>query len=146
MTSPDREALLPHLVDRVLDGAAHRPHGDDARLGVLGAIAADQPARIAAEAGAELAGVLGDQPQRLGLFVVGEELHLHEGLGPDHGADRRRLVGIEHLHRLERRQIGVDVGLRGDVDPLHRMGEDETVDVDHHRHRQFFGDAERLDV
>jgi hypothetical protein len=72
--------------------------------------------------------------------------HFHESLGADHGADRHRLGGIEHLARLVGRQEGVDLGLRRDVDPLHRVRQDEAVHAHHHRHRQFLAEAEGLQV
>ena len=77
---------------------------------------------------------------------MGEEAHFREGFRPDHRADRGRLGGIQHLHRIIGRQIGVDLRLIGDVDTLHRMGKNKTVDADHHRHRQFLGELEPQDV
>ena len=38
-----------HLVDRVLDGAVDRTHRDHEKLGIFGAIGAQQPARLAPE-------------------------------------------------------------------------------------------------
>ena len=75
-----------------------------------------------------------------------EKAHLGEGFRADHGADRGGLRGVEHLHRIVGRQIGVDRFLLGNVDALHRVGEDEAVDADHDRHRQFLGEPERLDM
>ena len=57
-----------------------------------------------------------------------------------------RILGVEHLHRLIRRQIGIDVGLIGHVHTLDGVGKDKAVDADHHRHRQFLGQSEGLDV
>ena len=45
----DLMPCLAQLVDRVLDRAQHRAQGDDDGLGVLGAVGADQAARVAAE-------------------------------------------------------------------------------------------------
>ena len=45
----DADVFLAHLVDGVLDGAAHRAHRDHQHVGVLGAIGAQQPAGLAAE-------------------------------------------------------------------------------------------------
>ena len=56
------------------------------------------------------------------------------------------MLRIEHLHRLVGRQEAVDVGLIRNVDALDRVRQDEAVDADHHRHRQFLGQPERLDV
>ena len=66
--------------------------------------------------------------------------------GPDHRADRHRVVGVEHLARLERRQEGVDLLLVGHVDPLEGVGEDEAVHAHHHRQRELLGEPEGLDV
>ena len=49
VTRPMRHTIGAHLVDRVLDGAVHRAHGDDEHLGILGAIGAQQPAGFAPE-------------------------------------------------------------------------------------------------
>ena len=77
---------------------------------------------------------------------MGKEAHLRKSFRPDHRADRGGLGGIEHLHRIVGRQIGVDLLLRGDVDAFHRVRQDKTVDADHDRHRQFLGEPERQDV
>ena len=77
---------------------------------------------------------------------MGEETHLGKSLRPDHRADRGGLGDVEHLHRIVGRQIGVDLLLGGNVDAFHRMGENKTVDADHHRHRQLLGEPKRLDV
>jgi hypothetical protein len=42
-------AVVAQLVDDVLDGAVHRAERDDDGLRVLGAVAADEAARVAAE-------------------------------------------------------------------------------------------------
>ena len=66
----DAEAVVAHLVDGVLDGAAHRAHGDDQHFGILGAIGAQQPAAVAAEFFLELGGEFGNEPQRQRLLVM----------------------------------------------------------------------------
>ena len=135
-----------HLIDGVLDGAIDRTHGDHQHFRILGAIGAQQAAGIASEPHLEFGGEFGDQPQRQCLLVVLQEAHFSKGIRPHHCADRNRVHGIEHLHRFVRRQIGVDIGLRGHVHALDRVGEDEAVDADHHRHRKFLGQPESLDV
>ena len=45
----DADAVVAHLVDGVLDGAADRAHRDHQHVGVVSAIAAQQPAGLAAE-------------------------------------------------------------------------------------------------
>ena len=79
-------------------------------------------------------------------FACIEVPHLGERLRPDHRADRHRLVRVEHLARLERRQEGVDLLLARDVDRLEGVREDEAVHADHHRQRELLGEPERLDV
>jgi hypothetical protein len=53
---------------------------------------------------------------------------------------------VEHLARLEGRQVGVDLLLRRDVEALVGVRQDEAVHAHHHRHRQLLGEAEGLDV
>ncbi len=49
--------------------------------------------------------------------------------------------------RVVGRQEGVDLGLRlGNIDALDRVRENESVDADHHGHRELFREAEGLDV
>jgi hypothetical protein len=103
-------------------------------------------ARVSPEARRELGGDLRDALERRDLLRVREVADLHEGLRPDHRADRDRIGRIEHLARLVRRQEGVDVGLVGNVDALVGVGEDEAVHAHHHRHRELLGQPERLDV
>ena len=74
------------------------------------------PPELAAERARELGGDPRDLVERLHLLGVHEVLHLGERLGPDHRADRHRLVRVEHLPRLERRQERVDLLLRRHVD------------------------------
>ena len=105
----DRDALVAHLVDHVLDRAQHRAERQHQRLGVVGAVAAHEPAGGAAEGLLELVGELRDHVEGLHLLGVHEVLHLGEGLGPHHRADRDRVGGVELLARLERRQVGVDL-------------------------------------
>ena len=108
---PDAEIVGTHLVDGVLDGAIDRTHGDHQHFRIVGIIGAQQAAGIASEPRLEFGGEFGDQPQGQCLLVVLQEAHFGEGIRPDHGADRNRVRRIEHLHRLIRRQIGIDVGL-----------------------------------
>ena len=135
-----------NCVDGLLERADHRAERDDDRLRVFAAVAAHQPARGAAEARLELGGDARNVLERRQLLGVREVAHFHERLGPDHRADRDRLVRIEDLARRVRRQEGVDLGLRRDVDALVGVGEDEAVHAHHHRHRQLLGELERLDV
>ena len=104
------------------------------------------PPERAPELRRELGGQLRNQRERAQLLVVGEVAHLGERLGPDHRADGHGLGGVEHLPRLERRQVLVDLRLRRHVDPVVRVREDEAVHADHHRARQLLGQPERLDV
>ena len=141
-----REAVGAHLVDHVLDRAVDRTHRDDERLGVAGFVGSKQTAGLTAEAPLEFGRELLDQGQRAVLLEILQVAHLGEGVGADHRADRDRIGGIEALHRLVGRQEGVDRGLVGHVDALDRMGQDEAVDADHRRHRQFLGQAEGDDM
>ena len=75
-----------------------------------------------------------------------QETNFGESVRTYHGADGNRILGIEHLHRLIRRQERVDVGLRWHVHALDGVGEDKAIDADHHGHRQFLGQPERLNV
>ena len=112
-TEPMRDAVVAHLVDDFLDRAVHRAERDDDRLGVLGAVGADEPARVAAELRLRTPRrAAGISVERAQLLVVREVAHLGERLGADHRADRDRLGRIEHLPRLERRQVGIDLRLR----------------------------------
>ena len=77
---------------------------------------------------------------------MGEIAHLGERLRTHHGADRHRLLRVEHLARLERRQEPGHLLDLGHVDLLDRVGEDEPIHADHDRQRQLFGDLEGLDV
>ncbi len=86
------------------------------------------------------------QLKRALLFVMLQITHLEKCIGPDHRADRHGIVAIEHLHRLERRQIGVDLRLVRHVHAIVSVGQDEAVDAHHHRARQLLGQPERLDV
>ena len=54
--------------------------------------------------------------------------------------------GVEQLPRLERRQEDVDLHLRGHLDALDGVREDEAVHADHDRRGELLGQAERLDV
>ena len=79
----------------------------------VGAVAADQPAGVAAERAPRTPpAICGISVERLHLLGVRQVAHLGERLGPDHRADRHRLGRVEHLARLERRQEGVDLLLR----------------------------------
>ena len=99
-------------VDDVLDRPEHRAHGDDHDVGVGAAVRVHQSARVAPEGLGELLGQLPDAPERLQLAGVREVAHLLERLGPDHGADGVRVVGIEQLAGLVGRQERVDLLLR----------------------------------
>jgi len=77
---------------------------------------------------------------------VREVADLLEGLRSDHGPDRDRIGGVEHLARLIRREKGVHDGLLGYVDALDRVGQDEAVHAHHYRDAELFGQAECLDV
>ena len=106
----------------------------------------NQPARITPEGLGELLRELADAADGLLLACVGQVADFLEGFGADHGADGHRVVGVEHLARLVRRQEGVDLVLVGDVDPFRRMGEDEAVHADHDGDGQLLGEPEGLDV
>ena len=159
-----------HLVERprpeALDGRARRsrrprrasrrstssivpstePERDDDRLGVL-ARGSRAPARRtrARSARRSRRRSAGSRRARASAWRA-QVADLEVRLGPDHRADRHRLVGVEHLARLERRQEGVDLLLRRDVDALVGVGEDEAVHAHHHRERELLGEPERLDV
>ena len=109
----DVDALGAQLVDDLVDRAEHRAERDDDRLGVLARVRAEQPARAASERLLELAGDPRDDVERLHLLRVHEVLDLGERLGADHRADRHRVVGVEHLARLEGGQERVDLLLLG---------------------------------
>ena len=94
----------------------------------------------------ELAGDPRDEVERLHLLCVHEVLDLGERLGADHRADRHRIVRVEHLSRLEGGQERVHLSLRGEVDGLDRVREDEPVHAHHHRQRELLGERERLHV
>ena len=116
----DRDALLAQLVDGLLDRAEHRAERDDDRLGALGPVGPHEPSGAAAERRLEVRGDLGDPVEREHLLVVLERLDLHERLGTDHRADRHRVVRVEHLARLERRQPRVHLLLRRACPPPRR--------------------------
>jgi hypothetical protein len=137
---PDALAAIAQVVDDVLDRAEHRAQRDHDRVGVLQAVPAHEPARVAAERGGEVAGDARDRVEREPLLGVHEVAHLHERLRPDHRADRDRLVGIEHLARRERGQEGVHGGLLGQLDALVGVGEDEAVHAHHDRQRDLLGE------
>ena len=105
----DRLPVLAQLVDdldqRAEDGPQRHDHG--LRMGAV--VVLEQPARTAAESAAELSGDVRDQLERLQLLGVREVAHLGERLGPDHRADRHRLVRVEHLARRELGQEVIDV-------------------------------------
>ena len=142
----DADAVGAHLVDHVLDGAVERAHRDDDQFRVGGLVLAQQAAGGAPEPALEFGGELFDERQRRVLLVILEIAHFGERVGPDHRADRDRVLGVEDLHRLIGRQIGVDGGLVGNVDALDGVGQDEAVDADHRRHRKLLGEPERQDV
>ena len=110
------------------------------------AVAADEASGGPSERLRELGRELGNRVEGLHLLRVHQVLHLGERLGPDHRPDGHGLVWIEHLPRLERRQEGVDLLLRREVDGLVGVGQHETVHADHDRERQLLGELERLHV
>ncbi len=107
----DLVALTAHLVDRVLDGTEHRAHRDDDGFGVIRTIGADKPAAVATEYLTELGGQLRNPFNRLHLFGMCKILYFHEGFRSHHRTDGDRFGRIEHLARLERRQVGIDLFL-----------------------------------
>ena len=146
-TAPIFTPSLAQLVDDLLDRSEHRAERDDDRLRVLAAVAAHQPTGGAAERLLELGGDLGHDVERLHLLRVHEVLDLGERLGADHRADRHRIVRVEHLPRLERRQERVDLLLAsGASTALDGVREDEAVHAHHHRERELLGELERLHV
>jgi hypothetical protein len=72
--------------------------------------------------------------------------HLRKRFRPDHRPDRHRIGRVEHLTRFVRRQEGIDLLLRRDIDTLVGVGKDETVHAHHHRQAQLLGQLEGLDV
>jgi hypothetical protein len=78
--------------------------------------------------------------------VVHEVSDLGEGLGPDQGADRHRIAGVEHLTWLVWRQERVHALLSRHIHLLEGVGEDEAVHAHHHWKRQLLGEPVRLDV
>jgi hypothetical protein len=56
------------------------------------------------------------------------------------------VVGIQHLAGLVRGEEGIHLRLVGNVDSLHRMGEDESVHAHHDRERELLGQSEGLDM
>ena len=111
-TTPIETPSVAQLIDGVLDRPEYRAERNDDRLRVLGAVAAEQPAGVTPERVPEVAGDLGDQLERLHLLGVRQVAHLRERLGPDHRADRDRIVGVEDLARSIRRQVRIDLRLR----------------------------------
>ena len=87
-----------------------------------------------------------NQFQRLLLLVVLQIADFEKRLRAHHRADRHRIIAIQHLHRLEARQIGINLRLGRDVHAIIGMGQDEAIDADHHRAGQRFGKAECLDM
>jgi hypothetical protein len=139
-------AFGAHFVDDFLHGAVDRPQRHDDGLRVLVPIAADQAAGRASEALVELLGQLRNERQRTQLLMVREVPDFGEGLGPHHRAHRHRRRRVEDLPRLERRQERIDLLLRGHVDAIVGVGEDEAIHAHHHRAGQFFSQPEGLDV
>ncbi len=88
-------------------------------------------------------GISRERPQ---LLVMRQISYFGERFRPHHRADADRIVGIEHLPRLVRRQERIDLLLRRHVDTVIGVGEDEAVHAHHHRARKLLGEAERLDV
>ena len=142
----DLHAALAHFVDHHLHRAVDRAERNDDRFRVFGAIGADEAAGVAAELFLELASQFRDEMQRAQLFVMLQVAHLGEGLRAHQGADADRVVRVEDLPRLVRGQIRVDLLLRGHVDAVVGMGQDEAVHAHHHRARQFLGKAKGLDM
>ena len=142
----DADALVAHRVDDFLDGPVDRSQRDDDRLGVVRTVRAQQATGGAPEALLELVGELRNQLQRAQLLVVREIAHFHERFRPDHRAHADRLGRIQHLARLEGRQVGIDLALGRHIDALDGMGQDEAVHADHHRTRQRLRQAEGLDM
>ena len=142
----DRDTLVAQLVDDVGERAQHRAQGDDDHLGVGGAVGPQEAARVAPERLGEVVGDLADDVEGAELAVRHQVLHLGVGLRPHHRPDRDRLVRVEPLPRLERREVGVDLVLSRYVDLLHRMGQHEAVHADHHRQGEPLGQGEGLHV
>jgi hypothetical protein len=89
---------------------------------------------------------LRDQFERTQLLAVGKIANLHERLGANHRPDADGFPRIEHLTRLERQQVAIDLDLSGHVDAFNSVRQDEAVHADHDRDRQRLGQPERLDV
>ena len=142
MREPSARISSTTSLHRAVDGAER----DHDRLGIVGAIRADEAARIAAELLLERRRELRQHRERPQLLVVREVAHLGEGFRADHGADADRLGRVEHLPRLVGRQVEVDLRLARHVDAVVGVGQDEAVHADHDRTRQLLGEAERLDV
>ena len=141
-----RDAVRAHLVHDLLDRAVHRAEGDDDRFRIIGAIRAQQAARLAPELTHEGRGQPGDHRERPQLLVMREIAHFGERLGTDHRADADRIARIEHLPRLVRRQERIDLLLRRHVDTVIGVSEDEPVHAHHHRTGELLGEAKRLNV
>ena len=121
-------------------------HREDRDFGVFHAVGGDEPPGGAAELLGELLSDPLDHGDRVHHAAVREVAHFGEGFGAHHRADRIGLRGIENLTRFIGRKERVDFFLRRDVHALEGVRQHEPVHADHDRNRDFFGDAEGLDV
>ena len=108
----DVDPFGSQLVDDLVDRPEHRAERDDHRLGRLTRVRAHEAPGAPPELLLELAGDPRHEVERLHLLRVHEVLDLGERLGADHGADRHRIVRVEHLSRLEGGQERVHLSLR----------------------------------
>jgi len=77
---------------------------------------------------------------------VREVAYFRECFRADHGANRHRILGIEHLPGFVRWQERVDLFLAGYVHALVGVRQNEAVHAHHHRQADLLRQLERLDV
>ncbi|OIQ66404.1 hypothetical protein GALL_520250 [mine drainage metagenome] len=142
----DAVSRIAFGIDHILDRAVDRTQRDNHRFSPLDAVGPHQSTRRATKNLLKLGRKTRDHLQRVHLFLMAKIAHLGKRLGPDHRADGIGIVHVEHLHRIEGWQEHIHLFLRRHVDSLEGVGQDEAIHADHHRARQFLGNAEGEDV
>ena len=144
---PIRTPSLAQLVDDVLDRAEHRAERDDDRLGVVGAVAADQPAGVAAERAARSrAAISGIRSSACICLSCARYWTSVNASGPTIAPIEIGSSGSSTWRGSNGGRNASTCSCVGDVDALDGVGEDEAVHAHHHRQRQLLGEPERLDV
>ena len=140
------EAFIPELIHGILDRADAGTHADHADIRVFGTVRGEETAGAAAENLCKLFLHAGQDFKRRIETVLRKVTDFGKRFRSHHGADRHRILRIEHLTRLIGREELIHLLLGRNIHAFERVRQNETVHADHHGERQLFGDTESLNM